>query len=385
MEVVIMIKSDKIDYIYVLKGLAMLLVIIVHSPQCISGIDPILIQLTRVGRWGCQLFLVLSGFLLALSWNKKEVNLKRYYWSRFISIAPAYYIAIIWYILLCALFGAFHNEDFFYLFNINPKTVIMNILLLHGLSSDSFNFVVPGGWYIGTQWILYLVFPLIIFLYNRIKIRYKISILIPNVTLIISFFIQFLMLTITKNTELSKLGSFFHYSFINQLPCFMLGFYLYYNYVLNKFCNISLQKVIFRFLTYGLVATLTFYGLRNIPLVFTIIPYIYSLCFVNLFIIICKLYDSWSENCFCKFLYKLGKVSYAAYFTNFIFGMFIPWFIFKMTNISVDGTICYFIMVIPIIVGTYFSAKLFNIVIAYMGKKLKFRYQYRNIDPKSLI
>ena len=59
-----------LQYITFLKGLAILGVILVHAPQLIKEINPLIREFLHAGAFGCQLFFVISGFLAVKSWER---------------------------------------------------------------------------------------------------------------------------------------------------------------------------------------------------------------------------------------------------------------------------------------------------------------------------
>lgn len=76
-----------------LKGIAILMVIIVHTSQRVimpQGYS----NIAMLEQLGCQIFFVISGFSLSSSLVHNHL-LGCFYWNRFISIAPGCYIAII--------------------------------------------------------------------------------------------------------------------------------------------------------------------------------------------------------------------------------------------------------------------------------------------------
>lgn len=84
-----------------LKGIAILMVIIVHTSQRVNMTQGYS-NIAMLGQLGCQMFFVISGFSLSSSFAHNH-SLGRFYWNRFISIAPGYYIAIIISILVSFL------------------------------------------------------------------------------------------------------------------------------------------------------------------------------------------------------------------------------------------------------------------------------------------
>lgn len=362
----------KLDEMQILKGFAVILVVLVHSPQMIDGINMVIEQITRLGRWGCQLYFVISGFLITLSWESENPSLKKYYTNRVVTIVPAYYIAIAGYLSFNKLLNRYTSIGFFYNIKSDWVSILSNVLLLHGLNRNAFNFVVPGGWYIGTQWIFYLIFPALMSFYIKVSsMNPKYRKCIPIGILSVSFLVQFVIALVHGNPELSNLSSFLHYSALNQLPCFVIGINLFYEYDEDGFGKYTVRSTLFFLLVLGFIASFMFYVLRLIPLIYVFVPVIYAYAFAYLIVFVFKTYHLWSDTMLARFLYEWGAVSYAAYYTNFIFAMLIPWLIAKYVCEPVDGTILYAIFLIPIYMGTYVGAKLISHLMDGCTKILK--------------
>ena len=95
----------KFKYIDALRGLAIFLVMIVHTSQYgEKSHNEIFNSFFKFGAKGVQLFFLASAFILFLSYNyrisKQYKNLLRdFYIRRFFRIAPMYYIGIIFFSL----------------------------------------------------------------------------------------------------------------------------------------------------------------------------------------------------------------------------------------------------------------------------------------------
>lgn len=168
-----------LQYITFLKGLAILGVILVHAPQLIKEINPLIREFLHAGAFGCQLFFVISGFLAVKSWErllakyensteKNRTTYKTFLKKRYLSIAPIYILFILFYQIISYYIATFNVEPF-YKISHNPLSILANIFLLNGLDYQAFNNIVPGGWFIGTIFLFYLLFPLIYKLYRYIK------------------------------------------------------------------------------------------------------------------------------------------------------------------------------------------------------------------------
>ena len=107
-----------------LRFLAIALVVIFHiavfvqnNTPSLAGVSvtelPVLFQVALTGFIGVELFFVISGFILSLRFanqyllNKKEVEIKRYFWKRITRIEPPYIISLI---LLTVFILLLNNE-----------------------------------------------------------------------------------------------------------------------------------------------------------------------------------------------------------------------------------------------------------------------------------
>ena len=134
------------------KGIAICMVILVHSQQKISGIH---FQILDFGQMGCQIFFVLSGYTTAMSLKKKKDG---FFLRRYISIAPGYYFMLL---ITHGINFLLQRWDLTIGFAQNSSLVslVINVFLLQGLFPFCNNNVMAGGWYIGTLMLLYLVAP----------------------------------------------------------------------------------------------------------------------------------------------------------------------------------------------------------------------------------
>jgi peptidoglycan/LPS O-acetylase OafA/YrhL len=136
------IKSNRLEVIDQLKGVAILLVLIYHA--C----GPLKLPNTLQGQIGVDIFLILSGFTLALRSGSMEIGtfLKR----RFLRIFPLYWAALLLFVTLNTLIWerplAWGN-------------ILLHVLGLHGFGNDIvFFYYTEAFWYIGLIVPLYLIF-----------------------------------------------------------------------------------------------------------------------------------------------------------------------------------------------------------------------------------
>lgn len=298
------------------------------------------------------------------SWSNVK-NVRIFYGKRFSSLIPGYYLAILFYVCFNLLLN--NNFGNFYPFDISTKSILLNILLLHGVSPTSFNSVVPGGWFIGTQCIFVVLFPALYNIFEKTKGKIKFK-NIPYYSFCISAIVQIIIYLYSNNYNYIKITSFLHYSFINQLPCFLLGISLAYEYKKTSFKDKKIDKEFIIGVLVAGIAVLLFYLSNTVAIFSVFVAFAFSIAFKHLFIIFVLLARTKKIN--TNFWVKLGKVSYAAYYTNFIVCMMIPWLIFKYVTFNLNINIIYFCGIIPMIYGTYQSAVWLNKVIIILESKI---------------
>lgn len=221
-------EKKRFQSIDIMKAFAMLAVILVHYNQSFYNAIPILIFF----QMGCQLFFVLSGFGVAasLSKNLSENNLKstaKNFWlKRIQSIAIPYWFMIIIVYLINTVTLKFYGSALNFGYNRNIFDILCNMLLIHGLVPSANNNVMPGGWYIGTTFLLYLIAP---FVFVRFK-KARNPKLLCAVSSLISISLLVILSLIFPNSENMLLGnnSFGYFSVLTQFPCFCMGMLLYF-------------------------------------------------------------------------------------------------------------------------------------------------------------
>lgn len=149
-----------------LRGVAILLVIAVHSQEESVGSIPVLTWFAKTcGELGVQLFFIVSGYTMMLTYGGRLdlAAARSFYIRRMFRIAPLFWAAIVFYLLLTRGQGikTFAPDG------VGPIDVLLTLLFLHGSSVTAYNSVVPGGWSIAVEMQFYLLFPLLIALFRR--------------------------------------------------------------------------------------------------------------------------------------------------------------------------------------------------------------------------
>lgn len=91
-------KTRQYDYIDIVRGVAILGVIAVHSHQGIKNLSTPISWIFNYGQLGVQLFFIASALTLCLSTRERDETSPYYFYiRRYFRIAPLYYFAIFLY------------------------------------------------------------------------------------------------------------------------------------------------------------------------------------------------------------------------------------------------------------------------------------------------
>lgn len=109
------------------------------------------------GAHGVQLFFIVSAFTLCLSWSSRHEGLYSFYFRRLMRIAPMFWVALAYYVSV-APNGTYQTWQ-----------IALTAALLHGLTPDTINLIVPGDWSIAAEVSFYVIFPALMILVTTWK------------------------------------------------------------------------------------------------------------------------------------------------------------------------------------------------------------------------
>jgi peptidoglycan/LPS O-acetylase OafA/YrhL len=306
--------APKLQYVDALRGIAILLVILVHT----GGRTPEDLAFASVsvyGQYGVQLFFVMSAFTLCHSMDRMHSLTKPGYLSfmsrRFFRIAPLYYIGIVFYFCFAWVSLRFAGQiPFTEPDEYSMAGVVTNILLIHGLVPEGNSNVVPGGWSIGCEFLFYAAFPFI-FMHVRKNRRALVYYVIP------AFLIAILIHLWAVRTPGMETGmnAFPYFSVFNQFPCFALGILYYQHRSENGF-----RKVFICSLLPALVAIVWVHHQDN---GWFLTPALAGIASVGLALILEKASIPY-------LLGKIGQLSYSMYLWHFVVVWIIGYFFKRM-------------------------------------------------------
>lgn len=150
-----MLRVDALDSA---RGWAILGVIAIHISQAAHLDSGLLHTLAINGDMGVELFYVLSAFSLMMVFQARETaghyGLKGYFIRRFFRIAPMF-----WIVLLISALLFFGNKSYWSPSGIDIVDILLTAIFLHGVSPETVNAVVPGGWSVAVEVLFYLILP----------------------------------------------------------------------------------------------------------------------------------------------------------------------------------------------------------------------------------
>lgn len=303
----------KLKHIDSIRGVAILLVVLVHVSQRISGLFFLSRWIADYGQMGVQLFFVASAYTLCLSAKFRETEdqkFMKYGIRRFFRIAPLYYLGLFGYFLL-SVFKLFKDSGHIVIpSSYTFKNVMSNVLFVHGFYEPGNNTIVPGGWSIGTEMAFYLVFPFLFGIANN-KINESVRRIIIWILAGLILSQVGLQIFLLSGMNMAN-NTFVYYNLINQLPVFFIGMgYYFINPQKSLNYKWTIDLVVFIVLT---ALSVYLWRILQINYLFSIIPFISGLSFLCLIEIFRKV-DVLNH----PFLIRIGKVSFSMYIIHFVF------------------------------------------------------------------
>ncbi|QHV99562.1 acyltransferase family protein [Spirosoma endbachense] len=160
-----------------LRGIAALLMVVFHFNMLVLPIiNPAITQLHRRWYLFVDFFFILSGFIITYvygSWFEDRVlavSFRRYMAARFARIYPLHILTLLWVIgLYLLLTQGYHvvldpiAQGVF-----DASAIPMHVLMLHGFNTVRSATWNTPSWSIGSEWLLYLLFPILMLGFRRL-------------------------------------------------------------------------------------------------------------------------------------------------------------------------------------------------------------------------
>jgi len=210
----------------VLRGIAILMVLVLHAVAMTPGIEAhawITTVAHRLGS-GVQLFFLLSGFVIAGAFERGQARgegVSGFLWRRCAKMLPLYLLFLHANIAFYLLAGALAEPPAFFRNSVSAENLtwsnyVVHLLLLQGLFPAWLHSLLDGSWSIACEVYFYIAYPLVIQRFTRAPAQALIA------------FIGSLVFAVAFTMLLGRhLGSYGYYAFPLQLPCFLLGIYCF--------------------------------------------------------------------------------------------------------------------------------------------------------------
>lgn len=295
----------KLKFIDFLRGIAVFLVIIIHTANYgkfgeiaySSGFR----QLTNLGQYGVQLFFIISAFTLILSYkarDKKEIkHVRNFFIRRYFRIAPIYYLGIVYFLWQNRLgprwWTGFEKP-------IEFGNILSNIFFANWIDPYWLNSLVPGGWSISVEFSFYLIVPLLMLFIKNFKGALTFTI----ITYLIGGMVTHYYIENPSISNPILWSAYLDHYFPKQLFVFGFGFKLYYAIIKKDWAIGNWNKYLLPLAVFSSI----FWSLGN------------ELIIVALIFSVAMLWTSklYLSNVISTFFIYLGKISYSSYIIHFI-------------------------------------------------------------------
>lgn len=222
-----MTAPPRLSSIDALRGIAVLMVIARHA---MIGARPIAEPLRSIlsdGRFGVELFFVISAFTLFLSLSVRgpaEARpFRNFFARRFFRIAPLFWCAVVFYLAHDGLGPRYWLGD-------APAVTLANIVATATFVNAWYpywiNAVVPVGWSVAVEMSFYVMVP---FLFARIR-SLRGALLFTALALSLAYALSLLGTRYVLISDPKLWGRFLRFWLPHQLPVFGLGFILFFIY-----------------------------------------------------------------------------------------------------------------------------------------------------------
>ena len=308
-----------LDYVDTMRGIAILMVIMVHTAQAVTGLSYPATLVAKYGQMGVQLFFVASAYTLCLTFIRRKGEprpIASFFIRRFFRIAPLYYVAIFLYLAVHLLRQVRLEISDLTVYPYSVFNILSNALFVHGFVPSANNNIVPGGWSIGTEMAFYLCFPILFAAFAKLNGRCPQLLLAATIlSLCLNVFFQ----TVAVYSFKYSIGNntFLYFNLFNQLPVFLLGMTIFFFHKDGSYArfitSIPAQTAGFVLST---ACVLALWKLKA-NWVFAFTPTVAGISFMFLLNLLRAVPNH------CKPLHAIGKASYSMYIFHFIFAFYL--------------------------------------------------------------
>jgi exopolysaccharide production protein ExoZ len=285
--------TTRLAYLDVLRGVAILMVIVLHvaAPfRPAASLD----RLWSIGAHGVQLFFLVSALTMCHMWALREHENGRtwkFYFRRAMRIAPLYWLALAGYVL----FGdAAASPDW--------AKIFLTATFVNAFAPGAINDLVPGGWSISIEMMFYVLFPGLVTVLASPTAR-QLAALAAFALGVAGM--SLLSLTFGDGWTEGQWSEFLYFSLLTQLPVFLLGMAIYPIAMTSQKINLlGVLAVAGAWLMTAAIAKT--FGLHGRPFFWLIV-----FAFAAITVIVCR------RRLSCPVLEAFGRRSYSMYLLHF--------------------------------------------------------------------
>lgn len=284
-------KKKKLFYLDFIRVISMIMIVTYHfyahfTENNITGIK--LFSNHKWGMIGVTMFFMISGASLIYNYGEK-INIKEYFKKRFLGIYPMFWIAytLVFIYIFYGLKG--------FMWNLPSYRLIISLFAMDGyLSPYIQTFYLIGEWFLGCIVLIYIIFPILRILINKIPKTFFVLSTILNFTMLIFYNVG--KMPISKNIVICTysfiLGMYF-LKYIRNIKWWQVVIALLISislYLIPQQTNTNVQVLIANVIGYNLFIILAYIGqkISNITmqkLFSTASKYSYAIFLVHHYII----------------------------------------------------------------------------------------------------
>lgn len=208
-----MVTIDRMSSLDLSRTLAIMMVLAVHLSQTFPLPAP-LAPVASLGRFGVQLFFIVSAYTMCVMWTKRageQAPVYKFYMRRLLRIAPLYWLAVFVYLLAYGVGPSGWAPE-----GVSVAAIAMNLTFTHSLAPEAMNAIIAGGWSISVEMAFYLCFPLL----AAFALRGS-----PRLTILSAAIWHFTYSFITADMRSpgALFDDFLYLNPLNQMPAFLMG------------------------------------------------------------------------------------------------------------------------------------------------------------------
>lgn len=339
--------KEKLEFVDLLRGVAILMVVVVHTAVVIPGLPAALADLLRFGQMGVQLFFVASAYTLARSYGRsvgRPLAIRSFYLRRWFRIAPMYYVGILLYLSLRVAKSIAEGGGMRDLHPYTVTHVLANLLFVHGLYPPANNNIVPGGWSIGTEMLFYSIFPALFALATRLR-RHAGIVGLGGLIVIAMLANAVVQVIVAGSLTIGMTNNSFAYlNLLNQLPAFLFGLVGYFSLdrTVAKGARWRLATVLA--LCVLTVGSLLLWHQRVSGWTFVVLPALAGATFYALLTVVGDRAPRW------RVIERIGQLSYSVYVVHFLYAWYVVPRIITLMGLS-ERPVPTLLVSVPLVLG----------------------------------